>query len=414
MSTRENVASPTNRAGRSRVVLAGGTSLTIAVILVAANLRPAVTSVGTLLDQVRADLGASSAWASVLTTVPTLCFAGAGLVAPWVRRRVGMVGAIGAAMLVLAAGLALRVINGQGVMLAGTFLACIGIAIGNVLIPVLVKESFPARVGLITGVYTASLQGGTALASAVTPTLEHLLAGWRGALGIWSGLALLALVTWLAAARLSPRRQPDDRPEDHQADQPAPRATRLLRNPLAWQVTALFGLQSFIAYVVMGWLPQVFISAGVDRQTAGLLLGITTVVAVPASLVIPPLAARHHQQSWWITGMAACGIVGFFGLLLAPAALPVLWSVLVGVGVSVFSMALTVFALRTRTAGQTAALSTMAQAIGYLFASLGPLLFGLLHGLSGSWTLPLVMVLVVSGLEIVAGWLAGRARFVEG
>jgi CP family cyanate transporter-like MFS transporter len=400
-----------NRSGRAGAVLVGGGSLTIAIILVAANLRPAVTSVGTLLDQVRATLGASSAWASVLTTVPTLCFAGAGLVAPWVRRRVGMVAAIGAAMLVLAVGLALRVTSGPAVMLAGTFVACVGIAIGNVLIPVLVKESFPARVGLLTGIYTAALQGGTALASALTPTLEHVLSGWRGALGIWAGLAFLAMVSWLTAARLSPRRQHDD--EGHQDDKaPAPAAASLLRKPLAWQVTALFGLQSFIAYVVMGWLPQVFISAGVDRQAAGLLLGVTTVVAVPASLTIPPLAARARQQSGWITGMAVCGIVGLLGLLLAPAALPVLWSILVGIGVSVFSMALTLFSLRARTAADTARLSTMAQAIGYLVASLGPLLFGLLHGLTGSWALPLVMVLVVSGVEIVVGWLAGRPRFV--
>ncbi len=408
MSTRQEAGSSTGRPASTRAVMVGGTALTIAIILVAANLRPAVTSMGTLLDQVRSGLGASSAWASVLTTVPTLCFAAAGLVAPWVRRRIGVVAAIGAAMLVLAAGLALRVVSGQAVMLAGTFVACVGIAIGNVLIPVVVKESFPARVGLLTGVYTAALQGGTAAASAVTPSLEHILQGWRGALGIWSGLALLAMVTWLAAARLSSR----DRRDDERGERPESRSGNLLRSPLAWQVAALFGLQSFIAYIVMGWLPQVFISAGVDRQTAGLLLGVTTVVAVPASLTIPPLATRHRRQSGWIIGMAVCGIVGVFGLLLAPAALPVLWSILVGVGVSVFSMVLTLFSLRTRTATDTARLSTMAQAIGYLVASLGPLTFGLLHGITGSWTLPLVMVLVVSGLEIVAASLAGRDRYV--
>jgi CP family cyanate transporter-like MFS transporter len=399
--------------GSGRVALAGGALLTIGVVLVAADLRPAVTSVATLLDQVRAALGASSAWASVLTTLPPLCFAAAGLAAPWVRRRIGMLAGVGAAMLVLAAGLGIRVASGQAVMLIGTVLACVGIAIGNVLIPVLVKESFPARVGLLTGIYTAALQGGSALASAVTPTLDRLLDGWRPALGIWAGLAVLAMATWLAAARLTPLRRPqDDDAADPPGAAPASRAVNLLRNPLAWQVTALFGLQSFIAYVVMGWLPQVFITAGIARQTAGLLLGIATVAAVPASLTIPPLAARHRQQSGWIAGMVICAIAGVLGLLLAPAALPVLWAILTGVGLGVFSMVITVFSLRTRTAGDTARLSTMAQAIGYLVASLGPLLFGLLHGLTGSWSLPLIMVLAVSGLEIIAGWLAGRDRFV--
>jgi CP family cyanate transporter-like MFS transporter len=388
--------------------------LTIGVVLVAVNLRPAVTSVATLLDQVRAALGASSAWASVLTTLPPLCFAAAGLAAPWVRRRIGMASGVGAAMLVLAAGLGIRVASGQAVMLIGTVLACVGIAIGNVLIPVLVKESFPARVGLLTGIYTAALQGGSALASAVTPTLGRVLDGWRPALGIWGSLALLAMVTWLGAARLTPRRQPqDDDAPGEPGVAPAPRVASLLRNRVAWQVTALFGLQSFIAYVVMGWLPQVFITAGIARQTAGLLLSVATVAAVPASLIIPPLAARHRQQSGWIIGMAACAILGVLGLLLAPAALPVLWAILTGIGVGMFSMVITVFSLRTRTAGDTARLSTMAQTIGYLVASLGPLLFGLLHGLTGSWTLPLIMVLIVAGLEIIAGWLAGRDRFVS-
>jgi CP family cyanate transporter-like MFS transporter len=390
------------------VVLAGGVLLTIAIVLVATNLRPTVTSMGTLLDQLRAALGASAAWASVLTTAPPLCFAAAGVFAPWLRRRVGMVAAVGEGMLVLVAGLVLRVVSGQAVMLAGTFLACIGIAIGNVLIPVVIKESFPARVGLTTGIFTAALQGGSTLGSTLTPALEHLLGGWRGSLGSWASLALLALITWLAVARISPHRRQGD---DH-GDQPAPRAASLMRNGLAWQVTALFGSQSFIAYVVMGWLPQVFIGAGLARQTAGLLLGVASAIAVPTSLIVPTLAARHRHQSSWIAGLVICGTAGVLGLLLAPAALPVLWSILIGIGVSVFSMTLTVFSLRTRTAADTARLSAMAQGIGYLFASLGPLLFGLLHGLTRSWTLPLVMVLVVSGVEFIAGSLAGRARFV--
>lgn len=394
------------------MVMLGGVALTIAIVIVAANLRPAVASMGTVLDQVRAGLGASATWTSVLTTVPTLCFAAAGLVAPWLRRRVGVVAAVGAGMLVLTAGLALRVVDGQAVMLAGTFVACAGIAIGNVLIPVVIKESFPARVGLLTGIYTAAMQGGTALASALTPTLTHILEGWRGALGIWSGFALLAVLTWLAAAHLSPRRRADDELNGEQDEQPALGAASLLRNRLAWQVTALFGLQSFIAYIVMGWVPQVFISAGLGRQAAGLLLAVTTVVAVPASLIIPPLAARHRQQSGWIAGMAVCGILGVVGLLLAPAALAVLWAALLGVGISVFALVLTLFSLRTRTPTETARLSTMAQAVGYLFASFGPLAFGLLQGITGSWTLPLIMVLVIAGLEIIAGCLAGRDRFV--
>jgi CP family cyanate transporter-like MFS transporter len=412
VTTRRDLRSTPQRGTSARVVIAGGALLIVAVVLTALNLRPTVTSMGALLDQVRTALGASAAWASVLTTAPPLCFAAAGVFAPWLRRRVGMVAAVGSAVLVLAVGLVVRVLDGQAVVLAGTFFACIGIAIGNVLIPVVIKESFPARVGLVTGVYTAALQGGAALGSALTPSLEGLLGGWRIALGAWAVLALLAFLSWLVAGRLAPRKRLGS---DSQGSPAAPgeRTRSLLRSPLAWQVTALFGLQSFGAYTVMGWLPALLIdTAGTSRQVAGLLLGLVSVLAVPTSLIVPPLAAKQHHQSAWIVGLVACGVVGVLGLLLAPAALPVVWSVFLGIGLSVFSLVLTVISLRTRDATDTARLSGMAQSLGYLFASLGPLLFGLLHGLTGAWTISLAVFLVVLCFELVAGWLAGRPRFV--
>jgi CP family cyanate transporter-like MFS transporter len=414
VTTRRDLRSASPRPAPAHLVLAGSALLVVTVVLTAVNLRPTVTSMGALLDQVRAALGASPAWASVLTTAPPLCFAAAGVFAPWVRRRIGMVAGVGSAVLVLAVGLAVRVLDGQAVVLVGTFVACFGIAVGNVLIPVVIKESFPARVGLLTGVYTAGLQGGAALGSALTPALEQLLGGWRAALGAWAVLAVLALVSWLLVGRLAPRRPLDDAPDPRHGPVAAGNRTRsLLRSPIAWQVTAFFGLQSFGAYTVMGWLPALLIdTAGTSRQVAGLLLGLVSVLAVPTSLVVAPLAAKRHQQSGWIVGIVACGVVGVLGLLLAPAALPVVWSVFLGVGLSVFSLVLTLLSLRTRDAKDTARLSGMAQGLGYLFASLGPLLFGLLHGITGGWHVSLTMFLVVLCVELLAGWLAGRPRFV--
>lgn len=384
---------------------AGGALLAVAVVLTALNLRPAVTSVATLLGDMRAELSVSATWAGLLTTVPALCFAGAGLAAPRLAARIGLGRTISAAMVALTIGLALRVVGGSQLVIGATLIACVGIALANVLIPVVIKGSFPARIGLMTGIYTAALQGGGALGSALTPGLEDPLGGWRAALAIWAVISFLALTVWIPATR---------RQRGAWAAQSADAGERrsLLRNPLAWTVTLFFGSQAFMAYVVMGWLPEVFIDSGVDKVHAGLLVGLTSLIGVPLSLILAPLAARKPGQSGWIVAVGVFGFAGAVGLMVAPGAQPLLWSVLIGIGMSAFSMALTVIGLRARTAADTAQLSSMAQGFGYLIAGAGPFLFGFLHDVSHGWTVPWGMFLAVYAVQIVAGAMAGRARYV--
>lgn len=385
--------------------IAAGTLLAVAVVLTALNLRPAVTSVAPLLGDMRGDLSTTATWAGLLTTVPALCFAGAGLAAPWLASRIGLGRTISLALVALTAGLAGRVVDGPHVVIAATLVACAGIALANVLIPVVIKGSFPARVGLMTGIYTGALQGGGALGSALTPGLEDPLGGWRPALAAWAVLAVVALVAWIPASRR------------HGATWAAatPRTgTRrsLLRNPLAWVITLFFGCQSFMAYIVMGWMPEVFIDNGVGKLQAGLLVGLVSLIGVPVALVIAPLASRSPSQSGWILTLGALGIGGVIGMLVAPGAAPVVWSVLVGIGMSVFALALAVIALRSRDAEDTAQLSGMAQGFGYLFAGTGPFLFGMLHDLTAGWTVPWAMFLAVYVVQCVAGYFAGRDRYV--
>ncbi|MGV0815482.1 MFS transporter [Mycolicibacterium boenickei] len=390
---------------RPAQMAAGGALLIVAVILTALNLRPAITSIGPVLGEMRESLGASAVWAGALTTLPGLCFAAAGLAAPWLARRIGLGRAISVGLVILSIGLVVRVLDGPYVVIGGTLVATGGIALVNVLIPVVIKGSFPAQIGLMTGVYTAALQGGGALGSAVTPPLEPLLGGWRGALGSWALVALLALLFWLVGARGISRARTEKASSGGSG-------RSLLRSPLAWTVTLFFGCQSFLAYVVMGWLPEVFIDNGVSKTNAGLLLGLVSILAVPISLIVPPLAAKQKNQSGWIVGLGVIGIIGTIGLLVDPGAAPLLWSVLIGIGMSVFSLALTVIALRARNSEDTARLSGMAQGFGYLLAGVGPFSFGLLHNMTAGWTAPFAMVLVVYLVQMVAGAQAGRNRYV--
>jgi CP family cyanate transporter-like MFS transporter len=392
---------------RGRVpALGGGALLAVAVVLTALNLRPAVTSVAPLLGDMRADLGTSATWAGLLTTLPTLCFAAAGLAAPALSARIGTSRTIAVGLVALAVGLGVRSLDGPYVVVGATLLACAGIALINVLIPVVIKGSFPARVGLMTGIYTAALQGGGALGSAVTPGLEQSFGSWRTALAFWSLVAVAALAVWIPATMRHREPAPLATPV---AAEPRP---SMLRSALAWQVTLFLGAQGFLAYIVMGWLPEVFIDSGVSKVHAGMLVGLVSLVGVPVALVLLPLAARQASQSAWIVGIGLFGMAGIVGVVIAPAAQPVLWSLLIGVGMGVFSMALAVIALRSRDAEDTARLSAMAQGFGYLVAGLGPFLFGLLHDVSSGWTVPWIMFLVVYVLQIVVGALAGRDRVV--
>lgn len=387
-----------------QVALVGSTLLAIGVALAAANLRPAVTSLASVLGDVRSSLGVSTAWTSLLTAVPTLCFGFAAFLAPWLGRRLGMARAVALSLAVLTAGLVLRVVDGPAVVLGGTFIACAGVAVCNVLIPVVVKDSFPGRVGLITGVYTAALAAGAALGAAFTPALESVFGSWRLAVGAWAFLSLAALVVWLAGARHG------------EAARSAPVRTgkprSLMRNPLAWVITVFFGLQSLLAYTVMGWLPQILGDAGVDRTTAGLLLAITMVLGVPVSLIVPPLAARSKSQSGLVLGLGSLSVAGVLGLALAPSLAPALWVVLIGVGMGMFPLALVMISLRTSSTSDTARLSAMAQSIGYLISASGPFAFGVLRGATGDWTLSMLVLVALLVLLTGLGWVAGRPRTV--
>ncbi|MBC3194266.1 MFS transporter [Pseudonocardia sp. C8] len=387
-----------------RAALIGTPLLVVGVALAATNLRPAVTSMASVLGEVRDDLGASTAWTSVLTAVPTICFGLAAIAAPWLGRRLGMARAVGLALAVLTAGLLLRIVDGPWVVLGGTFVAAAGIAVGNVLIPVVVKESFPGAVGRVTGIYTAALAAGGGIGAALTPPVEALLGGWRGAVGAWALLSAAALVVWACGARHGSAADAPSAASDERRS--------MLRRPLAWAVTAFFGLQACVAYVAMGWLSELFVSEGISRTDAGLMLAVINLIGIPLSFVIPPIALNRRSQSGWIVGLAACSLAAVVGLAVAPAAAPWLWTVLLGTGMGVFPLGLGVIALRTREASETTDLSAMAQGFGYLVGACGPFLFGMLHGFTGTWTASLVLLGAVIAVEMVLGWVAGRPRFV--
>jgi CP family cyanate transporter-like MFS transporter len=376
--------------------------LGIAVALIAFNLRPAVASIGPVLPELRTDLPLSGTGAALLTFLPVFCFGAVAIVAPRLARRSGIEPVLLAVVIAVAVGLFGRVLDGSALLFAGTALAGGAIAVGNVLVPPLIKRDFPASTGLMMGVYTMAVSGSAAFAAGLTvPLGDGIGLGWRGALGVWAIPAAMAAAAWLPQLRAHTR--PAQRP-------PGP---SLLRNALAWQVTIFFGLQSLSFYSVLAWLPSIYREHGLSPAAAGYLLSLSGLVQIPVALVLPTLATRAKRQVAHIVGSTLLIGIGLAGVLLAPTTAPYLWAVLIGIGQGAcFALGLNLFVLRTHGVHDTARLSAMAQSIGYVICAFGPLLVGVLHDVTRSWTVALILLLVLLVPQLVAGTLSGQAKTI--
>ncbi|MFD5035468.1 CynX/NimT family MFS transporter [Streptomyces sp. NPDC058405] len=382
--------------------------LVVGLVLAALNLRPAITSLGALLEDVRDGLHMSGTVAGVLTSVPPLCFAVFGFAAPRLARRFGPGAVVWAGMVAITAGLLIRPFaGGTAGFLAASAFALMGIAVSNVLMPVIVKRYFPDRVGTMTGLYSMALALGTAAAAAATvPMTEALGGGWRRGLGIWALLAVLAVLPWTGLIR-------DRGAAMSPAQQRQTPGLRLGRSRTAWALACFFGLQATGAYITMGWMPQVFRDAGVSPGTAGLLLAVTMVMGVPLAFVIPRLAARMKNQGPIVVGLGSCGLTAFAGLYFAPAEGAWLWAVLLGISNCSFPLALTMIGMRSKTGAGVVRLSAFAQSTGYLISIPGPLLVGVLYQHTGGWGLPITLMACFLVPQMVAGVIAGRDRTIE-
>lgn len=376
----------------------------IACILVAANLRAAIASVGPVLDAIRHELPLSAAGAAVLTALPVFCF---GALAPggaWLSRRLGLQRAVAVVCAMLAVGLALRIGPDAATLFAGTLVAAAGIAAGNVLLPVVIKRDFAQHTGLMMGLYTTAVTGSAAAGAGLTVPLGDAIGhGWRGGLGAWAVAAAAALVLWM----------PYVRGEGRPARLARPSAS-LRRDRLAWMVSVFFGLQSLSFYAILGWLPSLYRSHGYSATAAGGLLSLSSLVQIPVALLLPALATRMRHQRSLVALAVALTAGGLLAILVAPTAAAVLWVVILGLGQgAAFALALTLLVLRTRAPAMTAALSAMAQSTGYLIAGLGPLAVGALHAATGGWSAGLVVLLVLLVPEAVAGLKAAAPGFVD-
>jgi len=375
----------------------------LALILLTINLRPALTSVGPLLEDIRASVGMSATTAGVLNSLPLLAFAVFSPLAQFARR-FGMERTLATVMALVALGILLRSQGSVAALFAGSVMLAGGIAVGNVLMPGLIKRDYPARLQGVTAIYAMAMGLASAVAAGLAVPFSHWLpGGWNTALAVWAIPAVAAALFWLPLAIRS----------GGQGGRPRVAAPAAVwRSALAWQVTFFMGLQSLVFYVAIGWFPAIMQDAGYSADAAGFMMTFFQILSLLFGFSTSLFLKRTRDQRLVVVLASLTATLPVIGLMLFPG-LAYLWMGLLGLGSGAcFVLAMSFIGLRSANAYDAASLSMMSQSIGYLLASTGPFIFGFLHDLTHGWQVPLAMLPVIGIVQAAVGYGAGRNRTV--
>lgn len=379
----------------------------LAVVLLAVNLRTAVTAMSAIVADVTAEIPLDPVLLGVLGGLPPVAFAVSGLVAPRVSRALGLEVTMVVAVLAMIAGPLVRASAPSAPVLAlGALLAFAGMGFANILLPPAIKSYFPDRIAGMTAVYATIMAVSISVPPLVAPSIADA-AGWRVALGSWSVLALAALVPWIVLGLRARRRSRADRAAGVVAEARPDVAGRLIHSRRALAIAIAFGITGFGTYGLFAWLPEILRSvAGFSAGTAGALLSLYGIVGLPLALVVPGLASRIRNTGLLVVAGVVFFVLGYGGLLAAPS-WAVLWIVLASLGSLIFPLSLALIGLRTRTADSAVALSGFVQTIGYSASAAGPIVLAILHAVTGSWTVPLLVLVGMALIPLVSAvWLA--------
>nr|WP_311776035.1 MFS transporter [Enterobacter ludwigii] len=396
---RKNVKMTTSTSRRST----GKAILLVGILLIAANLRAPITGLPPLLGLIRSEFDLSTISAGALTTLPLLAFALLSPFSALFAREYGLERALFGALLAIASGIVLRSVGSVWCLYLGTWVIGMGIAVGNTLLPSLVKRDFSHNVTAVTGAYALSMGIAAALGSAVVAPLAHAW-GWGPALAALLVLPLAALAIW--STQLNARTEPAA------GTAIPPHGGKVWHSALAWQITLYLGLNSTIYYVAIGWLPSILIDSGMSPTLAGSLHGVLQLATAVPGLLLGPLLRRLRDQRFPAAAVAIFSAVALLGFITAPG-LALLWSVLFGIGTGAgIILGLAFIGLRSSSALQAASLSGMSQCIGYLLAAAGPMAMGAFHDALGGWSIPLSLCIILAIVASVMGGLAGRAHTI--
>lgn len=381
----------------------------VAIIFLASTLRTPLTVVGPIISYIRDDLGISNVLAGFLTTIPLLAFAICSPFAPRISRKLGMEKTLFYSMILLTFGIILRSIGTTLFLVIGTALIGIAISFGNVLVPSFFKLKYPSHIGLLTGIYTLSMNVSAGVALGLSnPIASNSSFGWQGSLAISVILTLITLVTWIPLLRgekidLNTVTKSGESKEEK----------KLWKIPLAWAIALSMGFQSLIFYCSTAWLPEILISQGYSADKAGWMTSVMQMSQIPMTFLIPIIAEKLPSQRPIVFIFSSLYLLGFTGLFFELTDFTVLWMMCIGLGGGAsFGIVMMLFTLRTRTAYEAAQISGFAQSVGYLLAAVGPVLFGYLHDATNSWNIPIVLFIMAAIVLFIFANISAKKRYL--
>lgn len=385
---------------------ASRTLLLVGVLFVAINLRPALSSIGPLVDMIRADVGLSETLLGLLTTLPLIAFGIVSTITPLFTKRFGIGNTLLAALILLTLGIIIRSSVGIFGLYLGTIMLGIAIAFGNVLIPALIKRNFPHKAGFVTSLYSGIMSLGAAIAAGLSfPLAVEFNLGWRGSLSVWAVLAVIALIIWIPNIKRINRTVPSRSFKEAMK--------KLSGSMLVWKMALYMGLQSWAFYVILAWLPAILIDRGFDASYAGWMLSLSQATGIIGAIAIPVWAGSRKDQRLIIVSLIIIEVIALIGLMIPELGMVELWVGLIGMVLGgTFGLALLLIVLRSKDAETAAELSGIVQSIGYLIAATGPFIVGLIYDLTDTWNYALALLVAVSVIKLIMGIDVGKDRKV--
>lgn len=381
-------------------------SFIIAIIFFATTVRTPITGVGTIISYIQNDLGISYTLAGFLTTIPLLAFAIVSPFAPRIARKLSMEYTLFYSLILLAVGIILRSFGNISLLIFGTILIGVAISFGNVLFPSFFKAKYPYRVGLLTGIYTVSMNISAAASLAFSQPIAELTDyGWQGALGCTVILVIITMIVWIPILR-------GNRVNTANANQDK-KAIKIWKSSLAWAIAMAMGMQSLLFYCATAWIPEILVSQGFSLDKAGIMASVFQLSQMPMTFFIPILAEKLSSQRSIVYFFTICYFISFSGLLFQWTDLMLIWMILLGLAAGAsFGLVLMFFTLRTKTAYEASEISGFAQSFGYLVAAIGPVLFGFIQEVTGSWTIPNLLFLIASFVLFVFSFISSKQRYI--
>jgi MFS transporter, CP family, cyanate transporter len=361
-----------------------------AIVLVALDLRPGIVSVGPILPAIIDEFGLSHAKASLLVSIPDVLMGALALPTPWLARRLGRDPVVLTALALLFCSMLARAFAASTwQLLACTVGVGAGIAVTGALLAGFIKARFPNRAAVMMGIYATALSLGSTISAAVTGPVAQTSGGWRLAAGLWAGLGVFAMASWLLVSTAERRRRPAE-------DGPLPVHRLPLGNRTAWLIAVYFACINFLFYALLSWTVPMYREAGLSPAVAGLALATFTGVFMCATLIFGWLSKSHDRRGW-LALCAALGAIGLAAIALAPTTYPFLAVACCAIGLGgAFTLGMTLPLDNTADMHEANVWNAFVLTVGYLVAAAGPLLVGYLRDVEGGFGLPFTILIAVA------------------